>query len=243
MSRVALIGSGNLGSYFSKVISVSHAVDSYSRKNGQTIDYDLINSEDYDFIILAISDNAIESVSNAIRNFDGIIIHNSGSVSIDALAKHSKRAVLYPLQTFSKTKTISNEDFKIFVEGNSLEVTNEILSFTGTFHQQVSNLTSEERLKLHVSAVIACNFSNHLLQLSDKLLSEINLDLKSIEPLIRETFEKAIDIGPKNAQTGPASRKDSQTLEAHLALLKNDQNLMDIYQSLTKSIILHASKP
>jgi hypothetical protein len=45
-----------------------------------------------------------------------------------------------------------------------------------------------------------------------------------------------MSLSPIEAQTGPAKRKDTQTINLHLNFLKNE-NQKEIYKLLTKSII------
>ena len=74
--------------------------------------------------------------------------------------------------------------------------------------KNVINLDSESRRNLHIAAVFACNFSNHMYTISEKILSESDLDFRLLLPLIDQTVMKLKDNKPSDTQTGPAKRND-----------------------------------
>ena len=90
---------------------------------------------------------------------------------------------------------------------------------------------------LHLSAVLSCNFTNHLFTISQDILIEQGFDLNILKPLIVETINKSLEIGPDNAQTGPAFRGDLTVLEQHMKELKNNKAISKIYQSITQHIL------
>lgn len=241
MSKVAIVGSGNVGLHFQHVISHKHSVDLFSR-SGVDGSYDLsiLDAELYDFIFLTVSDDAIADLSASLPVSDAVVIHCSGSRPLDDLSRHTKRGVLYPLQTFSKEKEVDVNSYTLFLEGSD-EADHDLYTFARSFHNDVRLISSANRAKLHVAAVFACNFTNHLYKISEDLLDDIGLDLRAIEPLIEETLVKAIEIGPEKSQTGPAIRNDTLTIENHLKILK-DPKIQTLYTLLTDSIQSHANK-
>ena len=237
MSKVAIIGYGNVGYHFAKRISSKrHEVTIFSRT--QTADYilsmDQLNSDSFDIIILSVPDGSVKEVSDQLESSDAIVLHTSGSRSITDLTKHPKHGVMYPLQTFSKTKDIDFTAFPVFVEGSD-EGAKDIFTFVGSFSNDVRLLTSTNRAKLHLAAVFACNFSNHIFHLSEKLLVELGMIFEDFQPLVEETLQKAIELNPSKSQTGPAMRDDDETINTHLEMLK-DERLRNIYQVITESI-------
>jgi predicted short-subunit dehydrogenase-like oxidoreductase (DUF2520 family) len=67
------------------------------------------------------------------------------------------------------------------------------------------------------------------------LQNQINPDW--LKPLIKETIEKNLSIGPMLAQTGPAKRGDLATLDKHLEFLKDDEQLAELYKLISQHII------
>ncbi|WP_436514868.1 Rossmann-like and DUF2520 domain-containing protein [Ekhidna sp. To15] len=237
MSKVAIIGYGNVGYHLAnRIASKRHEVTIFSRTPTEdfVLPIDQFNPESFEFIILSVPDDLIKDVSDQIAVSEAIVLHTSGSNPIADLSKHPKHGVMYPLQTFSKTKEIDFTSFPIFVEGSD-DGEREIFTFVRSFSNDVRLLTSTNRSKLHLAAVFACNFSNHMFHLSEKLLSELDMSFQDIQPLVEETLKKAIELNPSQSQTGPAKREDDETINTHLEMLK-DERLRSMYQIITDSI-------
>ena len=96
---------------------------------------------------------------------------------------------------------------------------------------------TEQRRMLHLAAVFVCNFTNHMLTAGKEVALRAGFPFEVLNPLIEETFLKAIDNGPENSQTGPAVRNDLNTIEKHLELLSFSPELKRIYNEITHSII------
>ncbi|SNS55212.1 Predicted oxidoreductase, contains short-chain dehydrogenase (SDR) and DUF2520 domains [Ekhidna lutea] len=237
MSKVAIIGYGNVGYHLAKRISSKrHEVTIFSRTQSEDfiLSIDQLNPEAFDFIILSVPDGDVKSVSDSIATSEAVMLHTSGANPISDLSKHLKHGVMYPLQTFSRTKDIDFTAFPVFVEGSD-EGEKDIFTFVRSFSNDVRLLTSANRSKLHLAAVFACNFSNHMFHLSEKLLADLDMTFKDIQPLVEETVRKAMELDPSASQTGPAMREDEETINSHLEMLKDEQ-LKNIYRLITESI-------
>lgn len=193
--------------------------------------------------IVAIKDDAIEEVVNQLQLKDNLIIHTSGSVAMNVLKNASKNyGVIYPLQTFSKDKTVNFKTIPLCIESNNAKSLKRILSFTKSINNNIHKINSEQRKLIHLSAVFACNFSNYMYVIAEKLLSKNKLSFELLKPLIEETALKIKSGSPAKMQTGPAVRNDRNTINAHLKLLNSDNNLKNIYKLLSESIIKDLSK-
>lgn len=228
MCKVAIVGHGNVGYHLSKHLCDKHAVSIFSKHNLSDLESSL-----FDVIILCVPDHKIKEVSDSISASETTILHTSGSTSLEALSKHVKRGVIYPLQTFSKERPIDFQSFPFFVESVSTSLET-IINFVSSFTNNYKLLSSEERLRLHMAAVFACNFTNHFYKLADDLLKEIGLEFNNLYHLSEETLQKAGALGPRSSQTGPAKRNDQVTLKKHLDLLPDA--LKPLYRIMTDSI-------
>jgi predicted short-subunit dehydrogenase-like oxidoreductase (DUF2520 family) len=240
MSKVAIVGYGNVGFHLAKQISSKrHEVTIFSRSPSEeyVLPMETLSPEAFDFIILSVPDDKIKEVSEQLDVSDAIILHTSGSNPISDLSKHPKHGVMYPLQTFSKTKEVDFNNIPIFVEGSE-EGEKDIFTFVRTFSNDVRLLTSANRSKLHLAAVFACNFSNHMFHLAEKLLSDLEMEFQDIRPLVEETVRKAMELSPSKSQTGPAIRQDEDTIQRHLEMLKDEQ-MKSLYRMITDSILKH----
>ena len=81
-------------------------------------------------------------------------------------------------------------------------------------------LDSKQREKIHIAAVISCNFTNHMLTISEKLMKDNDLDFDLLKPLIKETVNKALVNSPKKVQTGPAYKKGFKNTRKTYQLIK-----------------------
>ena len=93
-----------------------------------------------------------------------------------------------------------------------------------------------KREHLHLAAVFACNFTNHMYALALDVLRKYNLPFNLLLPLIDETARKVHALSPRQAQTGPALRNDTGVMNAHLALLADDERMRQLYGLISKSI-------
>lgn len=196
-----------------------------------------------DVYILCVRDSALAEVAAelAALKLRGIVMHTSGSVSMDVLNQASpKTGVYYPLQTFSKNSPVDWKRTPLLVEANSAATLKQITKLAGSVSDMVKAADSETRLKLHLAAVFACNFTNALYTAAFEYVSK-NLSAKDAEllwPIMLSSFNKVMyNNQPKQAQTGPAMRNDKTVMNKHLALLQSDKRLKDIYKLLSDLII------
>lgn len=197
-----------------------------------------------DYYIYALSDGALEAVWQAMPQTKGVWLHTAGSVSLEAIARwHKRSGVLYPLQTFSKERQIDWSDMPIYIEGNDRDTLSKIHMLALALSPKVYKATTSDRGKLHLAAVLACNFTNHLIALAERYLEREGFAPKSLMPLIREMTDKLEHLTAIEAQTGPASRGDETTMRQHLALLDSQPELQDLYRTLSKSIATLSAMP
>lgn len=243
MIKVILLGSGNVATHlfqaFSKATEVE-VVQVFSRtiskdfpENIQTSDFTQIL--DADIYIICVSDNAIASVSNQLQFENRLVVHTSGSTDFEVLNSKNKRGVFYPLQTFSKNKAIDFREIPICLETENPSDYEVLEKLARSISNSVNKIDGKQRKALHVSAVFVCNFTNHLYQIGNEICKENNIPFQILQPLIEETAQKIKSLSPKEAQTGPAVRNDTKTIEKHIDFLTNE-NQKEIYKILTKSI-------
>ena len=251
--KITFVGSGNVAWHLSKALEeAGHSVQEiYSRniKNAKSLSSNLYNASptnDLDFseskseiFFIAISDDAIETITSDLRIPEGaIVVHTSGSKPLDCLELlFEKTGVFYPLQTFSKSRKLYFEEIPICLESDDEVVLKALASIAQSISPKTCYLSSPQRKVLHLAAVFACNFTNHLLALSKEILDKENLDYGLMNALISETINKALEHNPKEMQTGPAIRKDVKILQEHLQALTEDPDKKQIYRMLSESIL------
>ncbi len=192
---------------------------------------------DADIYIYCLKDSILENIIPKIKALKAIHIHTAGSVNADIFSPYFKQyGVLYPLQTFSINKAVKFSEIPVLIEANDEKVEKKIKALAELLTTKVFLATSEQRIKLHLAAVFACNFTNFLYTISSEILTDAKLPFDILIPLITETAEKIKYMSPIDAQTGPAVRMDQNVISKHLSLLSDNPNLLLIYNELTEQI-------
>jgi len=251
---VTIIGSGNVGTLFALTFKelgcTINQIYSRNKNNAKTlsnkVDAQAIDNikqitDNSDLYIIAIVDDEIE---NIIIEFpfclisNQIVVHTSGSFATDQLSVIGRNyGCLYPLQSISIQNIIELSTTPILIWGNNQYTEIKLIENAEKMSARVEVMNDNERKHLHLAAVIANNFSNHLWHIAEKYCHENKIDFSLLHPLLLEGVRKTIKIGAAKAQTGPAYRNDQKIIDSHLTMLQYNQALVDIYNILTKSII------
>lgn len=191
---------------------------------------------DADVYIFALSDDALADVAGRVPTNDGLWLHTAGSVPMDVFHGRAQRyGVLYPLQTFSRERSVDFRRVPCFVEGCTAEVTDEVRALAERLSDEVHVLPSADRAYLHLAAVFACNFTNHMYALADEIVRAHGLDGAVLRPLIDETAAKIHSLTPRDAQTGPALRNDCAVMERQAAMI-SDPDVRRLYEAISRGI-------
>jgi len=245
--KVNIIGAGNVASHLAKKMC-NHVdictVYSKGLVNAEKLAADVGASAindlrkidlSADLTIVMVGDVAIEEVVIQLPK-DLKVVHTSGSIPIDVFSGFKNCGILYPLQTFSKDSDLDISLIPFLIEANNSSFENLIIEFCSEFlSENIEVTTSQLRSEIHLAAVISNNFITHLLSESESILMENNLSLNILSPLITETIKKAFDIGPINAQTGPAKRNDISIMEKQTNRISNPK-LKQVYQLISELI-------
>ena len=245
MIKVILLGAGNVAYHLAIAMEKSENIDCiqrYRRSSHRdeifpldipvTNDLDLL--KEADIYLLAINDDSIKGFTEKFPDLNGLLVHTSGSAPLTDLNPANRRAVMYPLQTFTIDRLIDFSKISLALEAES--ETDYILleKFARHLSPHVFKLNSEQRKQLHMAAVFANNFTNYMYLTAQEICLENQIDFDMVKPLILETAEKIMDLDPIEAQTGPAKRQDDKILKKHLSLLTGEKK--NIYQLLSKAI-------
>jgi len=209
----------------------------YHAQTKASLDFSISPSR---IFIIAVTDDAIPEVAAQIKLPDNsVLIHTSGSQPLSVLgyAPTPNIGVLYPLQTFTKSKRIDFKEVPFFVESENPQTEKLLVKMAKAVSKKVHKVTSDDRKALHVAAVFASNFTNHMLRIAEDLLEAHKLDFDLLKPLIVETINKSLSIGPEKAQTGPARRGDLELLDKHFEFLQQNEKVAEIYKLISQHII------
>ncbi len=248
--RIVLIGSGNVATHLGRALYHSEykVVQVYSPTlaNAQllatelecTATDSLEKLADADIYLLSVKDDAVAQVVHQLGATAAIVCHTSGTLPLSVLESvSSNTGVLYPLQTFSKHKPLHFLQIPLCVEASNIYTQEVVNVLATTISDRVVQLDSQKRKTLHVAAVFACNFTNHLYATAANILAEKGMDFDLLIPLITETAMKMHSQTPDAAQTGPARRNDQKTIQEHLDYLRSDLQLQELYKLLSEQIV------
>ncbi|HKL67196.1 MAG TPA: Rossmann-like and DUF2520 domain-containing protein [Bacteroidales bacterium] len=195
--------------------------------------------DEAELVITAVNDDNLQSVLSSLQSpKDTVIAHTAGSIGLDVFdSKTVNRGVFYPLQTFTHGREYDFSGIPLFIEGSNEHTLNLLSGVASSLSKSVSEMNSDSRKYLHLAAVFSCNFVNHMFSAAEEICNKAGVSYEVLDPLVRETLEKALDMGPLNSQTGPAIRNDKKTIEKHLDLLSFSGDLKELYGVMSKSII------
>ena len=230
LERVVIVGSGNLAEALAQAVARSglQLVQLFARNaaRGEAVaalagtqwTADPARLADADIYLISVSDKAVGEVA-------------------DALPAHARRAVFYPLQTFTKGRSVDFSQIPLFLETDDESLRPALEAFARRLSHTVVWADSACRAKVHLAAVFACNFVNHMYAVGEGIVRSAGLPFDILKPLLAETAAKALDAAsPADVQTGPAVRNDLPTMARHRALLAAAPRLENIYSIISNNI-------
>jgi len=246
MIKIIILGAGNVGTHLFRNLNSSkktEVVQWYNRsldsikkyKKEVAVTNQIKDLKEADIYLLALSDDVIPEMAKQLKDLKGIIAHTAGSVPMSILNESNNYGVFYPLQTFSKNRDTDFKNIPICLEASNEGSYQTLFKLASTLGNNINKINSKQRLGLHTAAVFVNNFTNHLYQLENTICKEHNISFSLLQPLIKETAAKIESMTPKDAQTGPALRKDNITLQKHQVQLSNP-DIKNLYLYLTESI-------
>jgi len=246
---VVLIGAGNVATHLAEAFQNTgrEIIQVYSRSEisasalaesagiPYTCDLKKIN-KNADLYIISVTDSSLLQVAQEFYAGDKLVVHTSGFHALDALAGTSENTgVFYPLQTFSKNRTVKFLTIPLCIEANNDHNLRLLEDLALSFTSDVRFIDSVQRKKIHLAAVFACNFTNYFYGIAGEIIKSSNVPFDILKPLILETAEKVMEMDPSSAQTGPAKRNDLAVMEQHLAMI-DDEARGDLYLKISELI-------
>lgn len=247
IKRVAIVGAGNVASHLAPALKGAGCLVTqvFSRTADKALDLaqsveakvadDLASISGVDLVLVAVSDDQTAEVCNALPA-ELLVAHTSGMTHLDDISRERK-ASFYPLQTLSKDNHVDFSNVPFCIEASNEGDCQLLEKLAGTLTKSVRRIESDQRQALHLAAVFASNFVNHLYGTSQQIVEDAGLDFAILKPLIQEVAAKIQDLSPSDAQTGPARRQDIDTLNRHLDMLLEDPPNHELYHVLTDRIM------
>ena len=256
--RIAIAGSGRVAQAFGRALQeLGIKIDLVASRNSDharnavafigggavPVTYNDLRSQ-ASHVLIAVSDNAIESVSKELAK-EGttvrVALHTCGSYGPELLEPLADIGVscgsIHPLQTISNGTqgALALRDAAFAVCGATAAVAwaAEIVTTLGG---QVLCVRPDARRLYHAAAVMASNYVAALIDAAQELMEIAGISreaaLRALAPLIRTSVENIIAHGPTEALTGPIVRGDATTVAAHLlALGRAEDSALQLYRA------------
>jgi len=248
--QVVILGAGNVGHHLAQAyaragcsVSVWSRTDEHARETASLCGGKLLVElaeipENTQLCIASVSETAMDIVCSQLPDFEGILVHTAGSVPMSVLKPYKQQyGVIYPLQTFSRTRKPDYGEIPLFIEASDDSVLQFIREISSGVFRNIYELDSIRRGYLHLSAVFACNFANAALMGAQEIAEQHEMNFEFLLPLIRETFEKAMADKPDKSQTGPAVRNNRLITRKHAEMLQEKPVLQNMYNAITNYIL------
>jgi len=212
--RVRIIGAGRAGSSFAVALAaVGVSVDGPWGRDMDVVDA----GRDVDVVLLCVSDAAVAEVASKIEpGPDVVIAHVAGSLGLDVLAPHVRRASLHPVVSLPDAVTgamrLAGAAFVIAGDTVIEELVEALAGFP-------ISIAEDDRVLHHAACCVA---SNHLVALMgqvERIAARTGVAADTYFQLAAGSLDNVLASDAATALTGPAARGDLATIERHLAAL------------------------
>lgn len=247
----SIIGNGNMGYFLAKRLSAAghRCAGIYGRDEERTQSLaNEINTKAFDIKVappdeqadicfLAVSDGAIAQIAPLLQFEKTILVHTSGSVSLQAIATAAKHyGVFWPIYSILKHTIPNHRNIPCAYHCSSTTAQKHLLTVAHCLTDIVFEADDAKRQQLHLSAVISNNFINHLLAICERICTEQQMPFDVLQPIIEQTFDSINRESPYSIQTGPARRGDTITMQQHQNLLAQHPEWQQLYKVISASI-------
>jgi predicted short-subunit dehydrogenase-like oxidoreductase (DUF2520 family) len=196
--------------------------------------------DEVELIILAVPDDVVAPLAGSLRMYGGqAMIHTSGALGAEALAPAmaagTQIGAFHPLVAFADTERAVEalHGATVAIEGDD-QLAAMLAEMAEAIGATPVRLAPGSKAAYHAAAVLAAGGFLALLDAIAELGRVAGLDeagsLAIYGPLIEGTLGNARALGIRAALTGPMTRGDVGTLEAHLATLRaHAPGVLDLY--------------
>jgi predicted short-subunit dehydrogenase-like oxidoreductase (DUF2520 family) len=183
-----------------------------------------------DLVLIATPDVNVGTVAAAIDPVETTVVaHLAGSLGLDCLAPHPRRASIHPLVSIPSGETDVHGAW-FAVAGDPLAAT--VVDDLGGRHITVDD---EHRAAYHAAACIASNHLVALLGQVERVAAIAGVPLDAFLDLARQSLDNVAAVGPRAALTGPVARGDWETVDRHRAVLEGlDRRAYDVMVELAE---------
>jgi predicted short-subunit dehydrogenase-like oxidoreductase (DUF2520 family) len=180
-----------------------------------------------DLLVLATPDAAIAAVAAAIEPVERTVVaHLAGSLGLDVLAPHPRRAAVHPLVSLPDADVGARRlraGAWFAVAGDPPDALALVEGVVADLGGRSFTVADGDRASYHAAAAIASNHLVALLGQVERVAASVGVPLEAYLDLVRATLDNVTELGPAGALTGPVARGDWATVERHRAALAPDE--------------------
>ncbi|MEM7254457.1 MAG: Rossmann-like and DUF2520 domain-containing protein [Pseudomonadota bacterium] len=182
---------------------------------------------------------------------DSVVFHCSGAKSAEVLADARDAGALigsmHPTKSFADPKrAVATFRGTHCAFDGDLGAYSRLSALFQAMGARVFSLHSEHKSQYHAAAVMVSNYITTLvdcaLELYQRAGVERELAEQLIAPILSEAGDMAVRLGCDSALTGPISRGDVETVDAHLRAVSDNTEILDIYRSLGERTLAIAAR-
>jgi predicted short-subunit dehydrogenase-like oxidoreductase (DUF2520 family) len=251
INNITIIGSGNVGTEFGKkLFQAKFTIDGiygYRLESGKSLAKEtsskfFSNKKDIpknsDLYLIALKDDLYIETLKDINLQGKLIIHTSGSLDSNDLNVFSNRwGCIYPLQSISKNQKVNWNSFKSYIEASNAKDENSLMELCRALKLNFARANSNQRKKIHLTAVASNNFTYHLLSSIREFCEKNKLEYHDFKNLLSQSIENSFREKVFQLQTGPAKRKDLKLIETQIKMVEDNKNFKEIYELFTDQIL------
>lgn len=185
---------------------------------------------DPDLVLLCVPDRVIHDVAAGVPEGPWVA-HMSGAVPLAALTPHVRRFGLHPLQTFRVGGGPEQLDgASAAVTAETDEARERARWLASCLQLRPFDLPEDKRVLYHAGATMASNFLVTLFRAARQLVETAGVPADGLVPLMRRTIDNGFEL------TGPISRGDWATVEAHLAAIHDAApEIEELYRAMARA--------
>jgi predicted short-subunit dehydrogenase-like oxidoreductase (DUF2520 family) len=182
-----------------------------------------------DLVLLCVPDDAIHAVAARV-SVGPWIAHVSGATALAALAPHTRRFGVHPLQTSTRSRGPEQlDDAWAAVTAESEAARRRGFWLATVLGLHPFEMSDDWRALYHAGATMASSAMVAVYRSAARLLSLAGAPPDALVPLMQRTIDNGFEL------TGPAARGDHGTVDAHVrAIRAHAPDLERLYLALTK---------
>lgn len=188
-----------------------------------------------DLVLVCVPDPAVATVASAVRPGPAVVAHVAGSLGLDVLAPHERRASIHPVVALPSAELGARRMRSAVMvvaasDPGAIALARSVVDAVGGRPVEVAE---DARVLHHAAAVVASNHVVALMGQLERIAELAGVPRDTYLGLARGALEDVAELGAERALTGPVARGDWDALRRHLAELPAEEH--DAYLAMARA--------